>query len=275
MRIDLAYSPCPNDTALFGPLACGGLAWPGVELKPHLHDIETLNRHAQAGRYDITKVSVAGYLQNRERYRLLDVGAALGFGCGPLLVSALPRRPDLSKCRILFPGRLTTAYLLFRLLAPESPAANHGFAPYNEIAPAVAAGTFDCGVIIHETRFTYERQGLRQLMDLGQTWEALTGLPVPLGCCVIRRDLEPSLGEAFTRLVRLGLDQGEAHARQVAGYVRRHATELEPAVIDRHIRLYLNDHTRDLGETGHQAIEALARRAGSAGLLNGAAEGPG
>ncbi len=268
MLINLAYSPCPNDTALFGSIACGDLSMPGVTLKTHLHDIEALNQYAQTGHYDITKLSVFGYLKSQQHYQLLNVGAALGFGCGPLLVSALDQHPDLSKCSILFPGRLTTAYLLFRILNPDSPVRNHHFAPYNEVAQRVAAKEFDCGVIIHETRFTYQNYGLKKLMDLGQAWENLTQLPIPLGCCVIKHDLAPSLKEPFTQLVRKGFDQRGKESEKVPDYIQQHATELEPSVINKHIHLYLNDYTRDLGQIGHQAIQALTQRAESAGLLD-------
>ncbi len=268
MQISLAYSPCPNDTALFGAIASGALSLPRVTLKTYLHDIEILNQHAQDGDYDITKLSVFGYLKSRKHYQLLDVGAALGFGCGPLLVSAHGQRPDLATCRILFPGRLTTAYLLFRILNPESPIQNHHFAPYNEIAQQLTTKKFDCGIIIHETRFTYRQQGLKRLMDLGEEWERLTQLPIPLGCCVIRHDLAPSLKAPFTRLVRQGFDQRARETDKVPDYVQQHATELEPSVINEHIRLYLNDYSRDLGQTGKQAIQALTQRAESAGLLD-------
>jgi len=267
MQVSLAYSPCPNDTALFGPIACGDLSLPGITLKTHLHDIETLNQFAQQGHYDITKLSLFGYLKSQDHYQLLDVGAALGFGCGPLLVSAHKQDQELSKCHILFPGKLTTAYLLFRILNPESPVHNHHFAPYNKIAQRVAAKEFDCGVIIHETRFTYKRQGLKQLIDLGQAWGTLTKLPVPLGCCVIKRNLAPLIEEQFTQLVRQGFDQRQEGTEKLLDYVHQHATELEPSVINAHINLYLNDYTRDLGQIGQQAIQALTQRAESTGLL--------
>ncbi len=268
MLINLAYSPCPNDTALFGSIACGDLSLPGMTLKTHLHDIETLNQYAQTGYYDITKLSVFSYLKSQSHYQLLDVGAALGFGCGPLLVSALNPHHDLSKCSILFPGKLTTAYLLFRILNPESPPHNHHFVPYNEIAPRVAAKEFDCGVIIHETRFTYQNHGLKKRMDLGQAWEELTALPIPLGCCVIKHNLASNLKEPFTQLVRQGFDQREKNTDKVPDYIYQHATELEPAIINKHIHLYLNDYTRNLGEIGRQAIQMLYQKAKSAGLLN-------
>jgi len=268
MQIHLAYSPCPNDTALFSTIASGDLSLPGVILKTHLHDIETLNQYAQEGHYDITKLSLFGYLKSRKHYQLLDVGAALGFGCGPLLISAHEQCPDLSTCRILFPGKLTTAYLLFRILNPESPLQNHHFAPYNEITQRIAAKEFDCGIIIHETRFTYKHQGLTKLMDLGEEWEKLTALPVPLGCCAIRRHLAPSLKEPFTQLVRQGFDQRDRESDKVLDYIQQHATELEPSVINEHIHLYLNDYSRNLGEIGAQAIQALTQRAESVGLLD-------
>ncbi len=268
MLVSLAYSPCPNDTALFGSIASGDLSLPGVVLETYLHDIETLNQHAQKGRYDITKLSVFGYLKSQEHYQLLDVGAALGFGCGPLLIAALGQPLDLSKCRILFPGKRTTAYLLFCILNPDSPANNHHFAPYNEIAKRVAAKEFDCGVIIHETRFTYKQHGLDQLMDLGQAWEKLTGLPVPLGCCVIKHSMAALLKEPFTQLVRQGFDQREQGSDQLSDYTCQHATELEPSTIKKHINLYLNDNTRDLGEAGRKAIQVLAQKAKAVGLLN-------
>ena len=188
-RLTVAYSPCPNDTFMFCDVATGRLRLPGREIEVHLHDVETLNRLAvEGGRYDITKLSFHAWLLVGEQYELLNVGAALGFGCGPVVVAANGTVPDdLAGCRVAVPGELTTAHLLFRLWGRD--AGKKVFSPYDQIIDMVAAGQVDAGVIIHEGRFTYEQAGLRLLVDLGQWWQQLTGLPIPLGCIVARKSL--------------------------------------------------------------------------------------
>ncbi len=180
MKLTLAYSPCPNDTFMFRDLAEGAESLEGHDIEVHLHDVETLNSMALESTYDISKVSFAAWLRVDARYELLRAGAALGFGCGPLVVSRRAlQHDDLAQCRIAVPGELTTAHLLLRLWAPQ--ARDKVFVPYDRIIPLVAGGAADCGVIIHEGRFVYPQAGLKCLVDLGEWWERETKLPVTLG----------------------------------------------------------------------------------------------
>ena len=265
-KMTLAYSPCPNDTYLCSAIASGKVAIPGLEFDIHLHDIEDLNQYALEQRYDISKVSCYTWLRIREHYRLLQTGAAIGYECGPLLLASKPLDIHaLGDCRIAFPGALTTAWLLFQLcgLSIGMPF----FIPYHEIVPRVASGEFDCGVIIHESRFTYKTAGLHQLIDLGKWWREETGLPVPLGCFVMRRGFSQDQVQAFEELMLCSI--AEADSRDIASdeYIRGHAREQDAGILDRHIRLYVNDYSLDLGREGQAAIEALAERAGRMGIL--------
>ncbi len=258
--LSLGYSPCPNDTFLFSGIASGALTMPGVDFDIQLADIDTLNQAAENRHYDIVKVSFATYLKIRADYELLDTGAALGFGCGPLLLSARPQALDeVEHCRIAFPGESTTAYLLFRLLGIAS--AEHHFIPYDQIIPRMQAGEFDCGVIIHESRFTYAAAGLHCLLDLGAWWEEQTGLPIPLGCFVMRKSLCQDYQLPFEALMRASMRQSRTGNVQADAYIRAHAQEMAPEVLQKHIDLYVNDFSYRLGDLGRQAVAALASKA--------------
>lgn len=263
--LSLAYSPCPNDTYLFSAIAAGELGLPGVNLDIHLEDIETLNRAALQQQYDVMKVSFSTYLQIRDHYQLLDTGAALGFGCGPLLLSARQRHlHGLRDCSVVFPGETTTAYLLFRLLGIETGA--HHFAPYDEIMPRLQAGEFDCGVIIHESRFTYQDVGLHCLVDLGSWWETQTSLPIPLGCFVMRKHISTEFKKAFEALMRTSIRRAQSRNLLEDAYIREHAQEMDTEVLQQHIDLYVNEYTLSLGEAGRQAVAVLERRAQQVGI---------
>jgi 5,8-dihydroxy-2-naphthoate synthase len=264
--LTLAYSPCPNDTIVYGPLALGEKAIPGVDFSFHLHDVETLNRYALEGRYDITKVSCQTYLKIRDRYQLLDVGAAIGYGCGPLVIAKEPMPlKALHQSSVVFPGELTTAYALFKMLEPNP--AKQIFTPYDTILPMVSAGETDCGVIIHESRFTYQSLGLHCLIDLGAWWENETGLPLPMGCAVIKKELYDDYAAKFESLVREQLDRKAAPSTTLRNYIQHHAQDIEAKVIDSHIELYVNDFTASLGDTGRKAINALEQRSYQSGTL--------
>ncbi|MGR9099069.1 MAG: 1,4-dihydroxy-6-naphthoate synthase [Gammaproteobacteria bacterium] len=265
-RLTLAYSPCPNDTYIYGPIALGEKSIPGVDFEIALHDVETLNRLALEGFYDISKVSCGAYLKIRRRYRLLDVGAAVGYGCGPLLVARKPIPLDeLAHCSVAFPGELTTAYSLFRMLAPHS--GKHRFVRYDDIIPLVAAGAADCGVVIHESRFTFRGAGLHCLVDLGRWWETETGLPLPLGCTVIKNELYDAYARPFEALVRKCLAAAVNPSYAHVGYIHDHAREMQPAVLRSHIGLYVNDFTESLAGQGMAALNALEQRSLRAGIL--------
>ena len=264
--LTVAYSPCPNDTFMFHDLAAGRLRLPGHDLQTHLHDVETLNRLALEAVYDVTKVSIPAYLKVRGQYELLNVGAAVGFGCGPLLVAKKDwPRADLARCRVAVPGALTTAHVLLRLWAPEL--SDRVFVPYDQVMPLVAAGQVDCGVLIHEGRFVYPQRGLRLLVDLGQWWQAETQLPIPLGGIIARRQLgEPTLRE-FEALLRQAIENSLAHPAGAWDYVRQHAQELDADTLASHVKMFVNDFSLDLGPEGRAAVARLEEHAARADVL--------
>ncbi|HEU0130395.1 MAG TPA: 1,4-dihydroxy-6-naphthoate synthase [Mycobacteriales bacterium] len=251
MTLSLGFSPCPNDTFVFHALVHGLVGGPAFA-PPVYADIDVLNAHALAGDLDVVKVSY-GVLPHLTGYTLLASGGALGRGCGPLVVTK--DRADVRGATIAVPGERTTAYLLLRLWDP-------GFAdtvvmPFDRIMPAVAAGEVDAGLVIHESRFTYPTYGLRAVADLGDWWESQTGLPIPLGAIVAKDHLDT---RAIETAIRQSVEHAWAHPEVSRGYVLEHSQELEPAVVDAHIALYVNDFTRDLGEEGRRAVEELLSR---------------
>ncbi len=264
MILSMAYSPCPNDTSMFHDIAAGHYSRQGYAVSTHLHDVETLNRLALSHTYDITKISFHTYLLVREHYQLLNTGAALGFGCGPLLVSRTPIAPaELARCRIAVPGELTTAHLLLRLWAPE--ARLKIFTTYDRVMELVRTGEADCGILIHESRFVYQQAGLTCLVDLGQWWEQETGQPIPLGGIVARKTLGDAVITGFEALLRQSIIRSRAHPEASATYVREHALERDETVVKKHIEMFVTDFSVDLGEAGHKAIavlESMARKAG-------------
>jgi 1,4-dihydroxy-6-naphthoate synthase len=264
--LSMAYSPCPNDTFMFCDVAAGKLAGSGHDVSIHLHDVETLNRLALTGTYDLTKVSFHTYLLIRDQYQLLDAGAALGFGCGPLVVArqAMPVPPP-SDTTIALPGELTTAHLLLRMWAPNL--SRKVFVPYDRVMEHVLSGQTDAGVIIHESRFVYRKAGLVCLADLGEWWETTTGHPIPLGCIVARKSLGTQVITRIEDLLRQAILRSRANPDRTRDYVGRHAREISPDVQRQHIDMFVNDFSVSLGEKGRAAVAELERRARLAGVI--------
>jgi len=251
---------------MFHDLATGALSLPGCEIEVHLHDVETLNRLAMEATYDVTKLSFHAWLLVKEQYELLNVGAALGTDCGPVLVAARElHREDLPDCRIAVPGELTTAHLLLRLWAPE--VSNKLFDRYDRIMDLVASGEVDAGVLIHEGRFMYDRAGLTLVADLGQWWQERTDLPIPLGCIAARTSLGEETIRGFESLLKQGIENSLARPDGTLDYVRRHAQEMDEAVLAEHIRTFVNDYSLDLGDDGRAAVAELQRLARKAGVI--------
>ena len=255
--LSLAYSPCPNDTYIFTAWVEGRIAGAPAVVE-RLEDIDVLNAAALAGEVDIVKMSFHAYGHVRDRYCLLRSGGALGRGCGPLVVARESlTREALAGRTVAIPGTLTTAALLLRLWQPSLPAGRIRVMRFDEILPAVRDGVVDAGLIIHESRFTYHRYGLIQVVDLGDWWEHETGHAIPLGGIAMRRDL----GEAVIRRTQEALAASvafaDAHTDVVWPTVRRHAQEMEDEVMRQHIGLYVNDFTRDYGVDGEAAIRHL------------------
>jgi 1,4-dihydroxy-6-naphthoate synthase len=257
----LGISPCPNDTFAFSALVHGQIPdAPRVDVQ--FADIDVLNGRAAAVELDVVKVSYAAVPDLLDRYALLPSGGALGRGCGPLVVTA--DRESLAGARVAIPGRRTTAYLLFQLWAEEQGVASITVLPFDKILPAVAEGVVDAGLIIHESRFTYPSFGLTALVDLGDWWESQTGLAIPLGAILARRTLDT---DRLARAVRASVEAAWADPSASRQYVLEHAQEMDEAVVDAHIELYVNHYTADLGGDGYAAIEGLLSRAVALGLV--------
>ena len=265
--LELAYSPCPNDTFIFTPWVEGHL--PGAPaVVERFEDIDTLNQIALRGEADVVKVSFHAFGHLRDRYCLLRSGGALGRGCGPLVVSKVPfAAGELASKTVAIPGKLTTAALLVRLFAPALPDVQIAVMPFDQIMPAVCEGRVDAGVIIHESRFTYQRHGLTQVVDLGEWWEKETGHAIPLGGILMRRDLGEALIRRTESALARSVDFAFAHIDLVWPTVRRHAQEMEDDVMRQHIALYVNDFTRDYGVEGRAAIAYLLETAERLGIV--------
>ncbi|WP_329411185.1 1,4-dihydroxy-6-naphthoate synthase [Streptomyces sp. NBC_00704] len=266
--LHIAYSPCPNDTFVFDALAHGRV--PGAPaLDVTFADIDVTNGMAERGELDVLKVSYAVLPYVLDEYALLPCGGALGRGCGPLVLTREPGA-DLTGRTVAVPSERSTAYLLFRLWAAETVPGGVGeivVMPFHEIMPAVRDGKVDAGLVIHEARFTYGGYGLHRLADMGEHWESTTGLPIPLGAIIAKRSLGAAaltrLADAVRASVRAAWDAPEVSRP----YVMEHAQEMDPAVADQHIGLYVNEFTAELGEEGRAAVRGLLTRAAAEGLL--------
>lgn len=265
--LSLGYSPCPNDTFIFYGLVHGKVSFPGYCFQdPVLEDVEQLNLRALKGQLDITKLSFHALAHVLDDYCVLTSGSALGRGCGPLLISRKPfALSDLKKKRIAIPGKLTTAALLFRMFLPDC--TDLVEIRFDRIMESIENGMVDAGVIIHESRFTYQKHGLSALQDLGQWWEELTGLPLPLGCIAIKRSLGDKAGHVVDQAVRSSVQYGLAHPDHCLPYIRSHSQELVPDVVKSHIDLYVNDYSENLGEEGVAAISRFLQKGREAGVL--------
>ncbi len=265
--LSLGYSPCPNDTFIFFGLVHGKISLPGYCFQdPVLEDVEQLNLRALEGHLDITKLSFHALAHVLDDYCVLTAGSALGRGCGPLLISGNPfSLSELKKKKIAIPGKLTTAALLFRMFLPDC--IDLVEIRFDRIMESIENGVVDAGVIIHESRFTYEQHGLSAIQDLGQWWEDLTGLPLPLGCIAMKRSLGDKTGAAVDLAIRKSVQYGLAHPDHCLPYIRSHSQELAPDVVKNHINLYVNDYSENLGEEGIEAISRFLQKGREAGVL--------
>jgi 1,4-dihydroxy-6-naphthoate synthase len=265
--LELAYSPCPNDTFVFTPWVEGRI--PGAPaVVERYEDIDTLNQIALRAEPDVVKVSFHALGHLRDNYYLLRSGGALGRGCGPLVVAKTPfASTELAGKTVAIPGTLTTAALLVRLFAPALKDANVTVMPFDRIMAAVCEGKVDAGVIIHESRFTYRRHGLTQIVDLGEWWERETGHAIPLGGILMRRDLGDDLVRRTEQALTDSVDFAFAHSDLVWPTVRKHAQEMDDDVMRQHIALYVNDFTRNYGAAGEAAIAHLLSTAERLGIV--------
>jgi 1,4-dihydroxy-6-naphthoate synthase len=264
--LTLGYSPCPNDTFIFYALVHGKIRVPGIEFRERLEDVETLNSLALVGALDVTKTSYHALGRLRQHYALLRSGGALGRGCGPLVVA----RPgvglaELKTGIVAVPGALTTAALLLRLYNPSI--AGIRVMSFDRIMEAVSKGEATAGLIIHESRFTYPLYHLENLLDLGKWWEDYTGLPIPLGGILGKRSLGSEVLLRVEAGIRESLHYANAHPAEVLGYCRKHSQEMDDGVMKRHIDLYVNDFSLDLGDEGLRAVSRLFTLAEAAGVI--------
>ena len=258
--LSVAFSPCPNDTFVFHAWTHGlieGAPPVGVTYA----DIDVTNTAAERGEFDVVKVSYAALPWLLDKYRLLPTGGALGRGCGPLVLTR-GGIESLEGRTVAVPSERSTAYLLFRLWAAGQ-GASIEVVPFADIMPAVRDGKYDAGLVIHEARFTYHQYGLSSLVDLGEWWESDTGLPIPLGAILARRELD---ADALTSVIRASVEAAWANPAASSAYIAEHAAEMSPDVQRRHIDLYVNEFTRDLGAEGYAAVEALLAKAFTEGL---------
>lgn len=253
----LGYSFCPNDTFIFHALTHGLV--PGEHVEEVLADVETLNQWAREGRLELTKVSYHALFHVLDQYVALRSGGALGRGVGPLLVA----KPGVTLKTAATPGAWTTAHLLLKLAQPQQ---HTVCMRYDLIIPAILSGEVDGGVLIHESRFAYQDYGLEARLDLGQWWEKDSGLPLPLGAILARRDLGSDRIQQLDRAVQTSLKMAWSDPAQSKAYIRQHAHELSEEVVERHIRTYVNEFSGDVGPEGEAAVRELHRRAVAAGL---------
>jgi 1,4-dihydroxy-6-naphthoate synthase len=265
-QLTLAYSTCPNDTFIFHAMAKRLVDMQGLEFRIELADVEALNRAAATGMYDVSKLSFAAIGHLKGKYRILESGAALGRGCGPLIVARRGFNPQhLGKAKIAVPGHWTTANLLLGLYLGKNVTVEA--MTFDRIMPAVADGGVDAGVIIHEGRFTYPEYDLACLVDLGQWWEDETGHPLPLGAIAVREDMDPDTAGKISNVIRSSIAYAYADENASINYIRQHAKEMEPDVIRQHIELYVNPFSMQLGKEGRRAVEELFFRARQKGIF--------
>jgi 1,4-dihydroxy-6-naphthoate synthase len=259
--VKMAFSPCPNDTFVFHAWA-HGLIPDAPPLDVTFADIDITNTAAERGEFDVVKVSYAALPWLLDDYALLPSGGALGRGCGPLVLTR-GNVESLDGRTVAVPSERSTAYLLFRLWAAGQRPARVEIVPFASIMPAVRDGRYDAGLVIHEARFTYPSYGLQSLVDLGEWWERDTGLPIPLGAIIARRSLDVA---ALGRAAQASVEYAWSLPTASGDYIAEHADEMSPDVQRKHIELYVNEFTHDLGDEGYAAAQALLDRAHKAGL---------
>jgi 1,4-dihydroxy-6-naphthoate synthase len=266
MKLTLGFSPCPNDTFIFDAMVHGRIDTEGLKFEYFLADVEELNRKAIAAEVDITKVSYHAYAYMAGNYLILDSGSALGHRNGPLVVSK--REIDstgLTDARIAIPGKFTTANLLFSIAWPE--ARNKKEYLFSDIPDVLLRDEADAGLIIHETRFTYMQKGLLKIADMGEFWEKLTGMPIPLGAIVINRQVPEDVSLKVNRIIRRSLEYAYGDSSASYRFVSENATDMDSRVMNNHIKLYVNEFTLDLGSGGKEAIKELFDLAGEKGVI--------
>lgn len=269
MKLSLGFSPCPNDTFIFDALIHHKIDTEGLEFEVFMEDVESLNQKAFKSELDITKLSFHAFAHVISNYVLLDSGAALGFGVGPLLISKsaysidhIRQHPNL---KVGIPGRFTTANFLLGIAFPSLQHKQE--LVFSAIEHALLKDQIDLGLIIHENRFTYQDKGLLKIIDLGEYWEKLTGMPIPLGGIVMKRNQTPELQQKVNRLIRNSVAYAFQNRESGLDFIRAHAQEMSEEVMYQHIHLYVNDFSLDLGEQGRNAVQVLFDHAVKQGII--------
>ncbi|HET9400552.1 MAG TPA: MqnA/MqnD/SBP family protein [Candidatus Acidoferrales bacterium] len=264
-EITVAHSPDSDDAFMFYGLATHKVRVPGLRFTHTLCDIETLNRKASDGVYDITAISFHAYPYIQEQYALMACGGSVGEGYGPMIVSPRSFTENEIKGKIIaVPGRLTTAYLALQLFAPGI---ETEVVPFDQIIPQVLEGKYEAGLIIHEGQLTYDKSGLHRVVDLGRWWGKVTGLPLPLGGNAIRRALGPELMSAATQALRDSILYGLEHREEALAYAMQFARDLDTSSADKFIGMYVNERTLDYGPEGREAVRRLLDMGHKAGII--------
>lgn len=267
MTLTLGFSPCPNDTFIFDAMVNGKIDTKGLKFDYVMEDVETLNRWAEEGKLDITKLSYSTFLKTVDQYSLLHSGSALGKGVGPLLIAKEQLNlNDIEQFKIAIPGFNTTANLLLSLALPQ--AHNKTEVLFSEIEDAVINNNYHAGLVIHESRFTYQSKGLVKLMDMGDWWEQEAGEAIPLGGIVSRRRFDKALLATIDGIIRESVLYSWKQYPELSSFITENAQEMEETVMRQHIDLYVNEYTTDLGDVGRTAIQTLFNKAKEGGLLN-------
>lgn len=270
MNFSLGFSPCPNDCFIFDALVHKKIDIQGIDFKVVMEDVEALNNRAFKQELDITKLSYHAFLYLTNHYELLNSGSALGFNCGPLLVkSAKSKVEDVNKASIAIPGKYTTANFLLSLAFPN--AKNKKEIVFSDIEEAVLSNKVDAGLLIHENRFTYQEKGLEKIIDLGEFWESLIHAPIPLGGIVVKRNIDTKLQRTIDALIKQSVEFAFANPESCMPFVKQHAQEMSEDVMKKHIALYVNDFSIDLGFIGKNAIQLLFDKATENGIIEGVA----
>jgi 1,4-dihydroxy-6-naphthoate synthase len=263
--ITVAHSPDSDDAFMFYGLATNKVRVPGMRFTHTLTDIETLNRQAMAGVYDLTAISFHAYPYIQDKYALLATGGSVGEGYGPMIVATRSYSPgEIKHKRIAVPGELTTAYLVLKLFAPEI---ETEVVPFDQIIPQVVEGKFDAGLIIHEGQLTYDKSGLHRIVDLGKWWRTLTGLPLPLGGNAIRRSLGPDVIGSVSTALRESIQYALDHRDEALAYAMQFARDLDAGLADKFVGMYVNGRSLDYGDDGREAVRRLLDMGHRAGII--------
>ncbi len=264
-EINVAHSPDSDDAFMFYGLATNKVRVPGLKFTHTLCDIETLNRKAMEGYYDVSAISFHAYPYVQDKYALMPSGGSVGEGYGPMIVSMRSYTLDeVRKLRIAVPGTMTTAYLALKLFAPDIETV---VVPFDQIIPQILEGKHEAGLIIHEGQLTYSRSGLYRIVDMGKWWRDMTGLPLPLGGNAIRRDLGPELTESICRALKDSIRYALDHREEALQYAMQFARDLDTQSADKFVGMYVNERTVDYGEDGREAIRRLLEMGYKQGII--------